>query len=723
MGPGSVLASYRLERELGRGGMGVVWLADDSRLGRRVALKLLPHDLAADPTFRKRFLGESRLAASLDHPHIVPVYDAGEVDGELYIAMRFVEGTTLERLIRDHGPIEPARVLNLLRGVADALDVAHARGLVHRDVKPGNILIGRTASGEHAYLSDFGLTKRLGEGDSLTGTQQIVGSVGYLAPEQIQGKPIDGRVDVYSLGCVLYTALTSRAPYERESDMATLLAHVEADRPRVSTERPELAGLDHVVERALARDPDDRFATTGALMAAFRDAMRAGTTRGFLFSDLRGYTAFVEAHGDKAGAGLLARYRELVRSVIAAYDGAEIRTEGDSFYVVFPSASGAVNAALAIVDGARLAADRDDDQPITVGVGVHAGETADTSEGPVGSAVNVAARLCAAAKPGEVLVSDTVRSLVRTSLAGTFEPRGRKTLKGVAEPVATFSVTRSSGASRPATAGRARLREDRRRIGAVAAVAVMAALGLVGLAAWTGGVGVGGAPASSTPGAADIPSMSELPSTAGSVSPAPTGEDHTLIVVPETPSDGPADPSPLAEGRYRFTNFRPTLEFDVPDGWAATRDYTDGAELSTGMGSIDLALAQVFYEKPCTNSGTILLGNDPNDLIRWVQSNPALDAGDPVPVVIAGRTGVRIDATVREVPPGTCPEEFTSPRVILFPIAADTFFAFPGERATFIALQIPDSPSLLIYSGSDAAQAEAHEAAVTPWLESLEFVQ
>ncbi len=216
LAPGSTLAAYAIERLLGRGGMGEVYLATHEGLGRRVALKLLAPELAADPAFRERFIAESRLAASLDHPHIVPIYEAGETDGRLFLAMRYVEGDDLGALIAAAGPLEPGRAVGLLAGIGAALDAAHDRGLVHRDVKPANILVARTARGEeHAYLGDFGLTKLLGSDAGFTRSGQLVGSVDYVAPEQIEGRPVDHRVDVYSLACVLYTALTGRPPYAR----------------------------------------------------------------------------------------------------------------------------------------------------------------------------------------------------------------------------------------------------------------------------------------------------------------------------------------------------------------------------------------------------------------------------------------------------------------------------------------------------------------------------
>jgi predicted ATPase/Tfp pilus assembly protein PilF len=273
LAPGSTLAAYSVERLLGRGGMGEVYLATHEGLGRRVALKLLAPELAADPAFRERFIAESRLAASLDHPHIVPIYEAGEADGRLFLAMRYVEGDDLGALIAATGSLEPERAVDLLAGIGAALDAAHDRGLVHRDVKPANILVARTArADEHAYLGDFGLTKLLGSDAGFTRSGQLVGSVDYVAPEQIEGRPIDGRVDVYSLACVLYAALTGSPPYRRETEVATLWAHVQADPPRPSEVDPSLARYDPVIARGMAKDPADRHSTAGELMREARDA-------------------------------------------------------------------------------------------------------------------------------------------------------------------------------------------------------------------------------------------------------------------------------------------------------------------------------------------------------------------------------------------------------------------------------------------------------------------
>ncbi len=268
---GTTLAGYHIERLLGHGGMGRVYLAEDTRLGRKVALKLLDPELATDERFRDRFVRESRLAASLDHPNVVPIYEAGEHQGVLFIAMRFVEGTDLARLIEEHGPLGLERTSMILSQVAAALDAAHDLGLIHRDVKPGNILVGR---GDHTYLTDFGLIKRREGETGLTRTGQFMGSVDYAAPEQIRGEPVDARTDVYSLGCVTYECLVGEPPFAHDPDVAVLYAHLNDSPPKPSAARPDLPPpIDAVVARAMAKKPDDRYRSAGALAEAVRDVL------------------------------------------------------------------------------------------------------------------------------------------------------------------------------------------------------------------------------------------------------------------------------------------------------------------------------------------------------------------------------------------------------------------------------------------------------------------
>jgi hypothetical protein len=271
--PGSVFAGYRIDSVLDRGGMGVVYKAMDPELDRPVALKIIAPEHTQNATAVARFKAECRLAASLEHPNIVPIHRGGEFEGVLYLAMRFVPGTNLRHVI-DRGPMDLRRLDHIIGQVASALDAAHDRGLVHRDVKPANILIAGTGDHEHVYLTDFGLTKRLGSVGALTRTGGWVGTPDYVAPEQIQGHNVDRRADVYSLGCVLFEMLTGRVAYVKDSDMAKLWAHVTDPPPLPRTERPQLVeAFDDIVSRATAKDPEDRYPTAGALAAAVHDAV------------------------------------------------------------------------------------------------------------------------------------------------------------------------------------------------------------------------------------------------------------------------------------------------------------------------------------------------------------------------------------------------------------------------------------------------------------------
>ncbi|MGA9160250.1 MAG: BTAD domain-containing putative transcriptional regulator [Actinomycetota bacterium] len=276
--PGTSFAGYRIEAVLGRGGMSVVYLAEHLALGRKVALKLLAPQLAEDDRFRERFVRESRVAAGMEHPNIVPIYEAGEAEGSLFIAMRYVPGTDLGKLIRREGVLDAERALWIVRETASALDAAHSRGLVHRDVKPGNILVVPEEGSEGrdlVYLSDFGLTKRLEGGPSgLTQTGQFVGTVDYVAPEQIEGKRVDARADVYALACVLFECLTGKVPYERETQVAALYAHLGEKPPRLTASRPDFpAAIDEVVATALSKSPDGRYVSCGRFTTAARDAL------------------------------------------------------------------------------------------------------------------------------------------------------------------------------------------------------------------------------------------------------------------------------------------------------------------------------------------------------------------------------------------------------------------------------------------------------------------
>jgi YVTN family beta-propeller protein len=243
--------------------MGVVYRAYDPRLKRNVALKLVAPELAADPRFRERFLAESELAASLEHPNVVPIHGAGEVDGQLYLAMRYVVGSDLKTLLAEEGPFEPKRALTICGQIADALDAAHERGLVHRDVKPSNVLLDEA---EHVYLADFGLTRRISEGGGLGPS---LGTPAYAAPEQIQGAEVDGRADVYSLGCLLYECLAGQVPFPRDSELAALWAHLNDPPPKLAA----YPALDTVIAKALAKDPEERYPSCRALVEAAAQAL------------------------------------------------------------------------------------------------------------------------------------------------------------------------------------------------------------------------------------------------------------------------------------------------------------------------------------------------------------------------------------------------------------------------------------------------------------------
>jgi serine/threonine protein kinase len=273
--PGTEVAGYRIERTLGRGGMSVVYLAEHDWLQRKVALKVLAPQLAEDERFRERFVRESRLAASLDHPNVIPIYEAGASGGDLFIAMRYVEGTDLRTLLAEQGPLPLERAVHICAQVADALQAAHERGLVHRDVKPANILIGRS---DHAYLSDFGLIRRTEVTGGITKTGQFMGTLDYASPEQFEGKPLGPPTDVYSLGCVLFECLVGEPPFRREQDAAVMYAHLHDPPPSARARRPELtrgliAGVGSQAVAASPSSPSRRRAT------GTRPARRAGVQR------------------------------------------------------------------------------------------------------------------------------------------------------------------------------------------------------------------------------------------------------------------------------------------------------------------------------------------------------------------------------------------------------------------------------------------------------------
>jgi len=280
---GTQIGDYRIERLIGRGGMSVVYLSEHIRLKRKAALKLLSPELAEDPTFRARFVSEWERLAQLDHPNIIPVFEAGETDGLLYIAMRYVRTTDLKGLLEQEGRLDPERAMRIVSQTASALDAAHEQDLVHRDVKPANILVaigGGPEGSDHVYLSDFGLTKHTQSQSGLTQTGHFMGTIDYVAPEQISGKGVDGRTDQYALACVLYQCLTGQVPFPRDEETAALFAHLQDAPPRTTDLRPELPpGIDDAIGRALSKDKEDRFDSCTDFARAARGALHvAGST-------------------------------------------------------------------------------------------------------------------------------------------------------------------------------------------------------------------------------------------------------------------------------------------------------------------------------------------------------------------------------------------------------------------------------------------------------------
>lgn len=263
---GDALAGYRIDGFVGRGGMGVVYRATHLRLQRVDALKVIAPALADETEFRNRFERESLAAAQIDHPNVIPIYAAGEEEGLLYIAMRFVDGTDVREVLFREERIEPSRAARIVAAVADALDAAHEHGLVHRDIKPANVLIAQKRGQEHVYLTDFGLARVIASSDHETRTGMFVGTTDYVSPEQVFGKRPDARSDVYSLGCTLFHMLTGRVPYPAEFDAAKLVAHTREPVPSVLSLVPELPSeFDTVIARAMAKEPSERYPSAGDL--------------------------------------------------------------------------------------------------------------------------------------------------------------------------------------------------------------------------------------------------------------------------------------------------------------------------------------------------------------------------------------------------------------------------------------------------------------------------
>lgn len=493
---GGVLAGYRVERLLGSGAMGAVYLSEDIHLRRKVAVKVLAPELAADERFRKRFLVESQLAASLDHPNIVPIYAAGEDGGLLYLAMRYVEGYDLRDLVDSTpGGLDPAHAVRLLGPVADALDAAHALGLVHRDVKPANVIVA--ADTEQPYLCDFGLARHATSAESLTGTQGFIGTIAYIAPEQIASGNVDARADVYSLGCVLFECLSGVPPFARDTDLRVIFAHVNEPPPLLTAARPELPPqIDAVVQRALAKEPDERYSTCSELLTDAAAALDVGApakaplirktipgVRTFVIADLRGYTRYTVEHGDEAAAAAATEFAEIVRRVVEQREGRLIELRGDEALVVFDSARQALRSALELQEeGAGL--------PLGIGVGLDSGEAIPVGEGYRGGALNLAARLCSLAGPGEVLATETVLQLARAVDGVKYGERRVERVKGFAQAVTAVEILPADRRAKRWTVPR--LKRAARRAARRRGFQIVAALALAGGAAAAVVLGVAG---------------------------------------------------------------------------------------------------------------------------------------------------------------------------------------------------------------------------------------
>jgi YVTN family beta-propeller protein len=438
---GTELHGYRLDALLRRGGMGVVYRAHDPRLKRNVALKLLAPELAEDRAFRERFLRESEVAAALEHPNVVPIHDVGEIEGQLFIVMRLVEGADLGALLRKEGMLEPRRALALVAQVAAALDAAHERGLVHRDVKPSNVLVDPR---DHAYLADFGLTRRLSDPSVLLEHGLSFGTPAYVAPEQIRGGEVDGLADQYALACLLYECLNGETPFPRSSEAAVLFAHLEEAPPRSPP-------LETVLPRALAKDPADRYASCRELLDAAGDALGVPVRPGdasselprgtvtLLFTDIEGSTKLLKQLGERYG-GVLADQKRILRDAAAARGGREVDNQGDSFFFVFGRANAALGAA---VDAQRRLAEHawPEETEVRVRMGLHTGEPVVGDERYVGLGVHRAARIGAVAHGGQVLLSGATRELVEDEVDGVaVRELGSYRLKDIDRPERLFQL-------------------------------------------------------------------------------------------------------------------------------------------------------------------------------------------------------------------------------------------------------------------------------------------
>jgi YVTN family beta-propeller protein len=420
LGTGTIFAGYQIDGIAGEGGMGVVYRATEIALQRPVALKLIAEDFSGDRKFRERFQRESMLAASIDHPNVIPIYEAGEVDGELYIAMRFVDGTDLLNAVARNGALDPERAVRIVSQVAAALDAAHRRGLVHRDVKPGNVLLTGEGDEEHVYLTDFGLVKTLtGEAPGTTTAGHFVGTLDYSAPEAIQGQEADARSDVYALACVLYFTLTRTSPFLRDSNVGTMFAHVNEPPPSLLEAAPGLPpALGDLIERALSKQPGERPQTAGEFARAAQEALAGG--------------------GAAAGNGAPRRPRRATPASTPKAEGPPRRNRALGIILPAILVLGLIVAGLAaagVFKGEEKAATPE--KPATAAPEKSAAaEPTATATTAAPSTPKVVASIPAGKGPDGISVTDDGTVFVTDASEGTFTRIDPKTNKTIGEPLA-----------------------------------------------------------------------------------------------------------------------------------------------------------------------------------------------------------------------------------------------------------------------------------------------
>ncbi|MBZ5498600.1 MAG: protein kinase [Acidobacteriia bacterium] len=424
---GRPLSHYRILEKLGQGGMGEVFLALDTRLDRKVAIKLLPEELRKDPSARKRLLREAKSAAILDHPFICKVYEADECDDHDYIAMEYIEGRTLQdRLVE--GPLPLGDLIHVATEVAEALQVAHDHGIVHRDLKPANVMLGRSG---HIKVMDFGVAKLVGlpadvdaqtASTSLTARGAIVGTIDYMAPEQLRGQEVDARSDIFAFGIVLYELLTGSHPFRKSSVAETAHAILSDDPISIQNISGISSLLNHLIRKALARNPSDRYQSFRDLMADLRLVRAEGSRKegrcleAIMVTDIAGYGAAIQRN-EALAMQLLEEHWRLLRPIFPRHNGQEIKTIGDGFLVEFSSALQATQCA---IDIQQTLAERNStvppDRRIELRIGLHLGDVLRRDNDVFGDGVNFASLIKPLSEPGGICISEDVAHQVRNKI-------------------------------------------------------------------------------------------------------------------------------------------------------------------------------------------------------------------------------------------------------------------------------------------------------------------